>query len=105
MEHLESVEEARYYVEEATKELNLEEIGTTCDAAKEQVNAECLEEVEELHPDYVHLDTENVEEIEDNIKRIENVYRKIDLPDITELKDKTRNLDPFQREVIDIMVK
>ena len=105
MEHLENVEEARYYVEEATKELNLEEIGATLDAAKEQVNAECIEEDEEIHPDFIHLDTENVEENEETVKRMENIYRKIDLPDLKELKEKTRQLDPFQREVIDIMVK
>ena len=63
MEHLESVEEARYFVEEATQKLNLEEIGVNLDAAKEQVDAECLEEIEEIHPDYIHLDTDNIDEI------------------------------------------
>ena len=48
--------EARYYVEEATKKLNLEEIGVTLDAEKEQDNAECQEELEEIHPEYAHLD-------------------------------------------------
>ena len=105
MEHLESVEEARYFVEEATQKLNLEEIGVNLDAAKEQVDAECQEEIEEIHPDYVHLDTENIGEIEENIKKVQNIYRTIDLPNISELKEKTRQLDPFQREVIDIMVK
>ena len=41
MEHLESVEEARYMVEEASKELELGNIGVQMDAAHEQDQAEC----------------------------------------------------------------
>ena len=105
MEHLESVEEARYYVEEVSKKLNLEDIGISLDAAKEQQNAECQEELEEIHPDYIHLDTDHVEENTESKQTNQNIYRKIDIPDIKDLKEKTRELDPFQREVINIMVK
>ena len=106
MEHLESVEEARFFVEEATKELNLEEIGATLDAAKEQADAECHEELDEIHPDYFHLDTENLGEFQDdNKKKDNNIYRAIDLPNVKDLKEKTRQLDQFQREVVNIMVK
>ena len=104
MEHLESVEEARHYVEEVTKKLDLKKIGVTLDAAAEQENAECKEEVEEVHPDYIHLDTDNVNEIDDDSNKWQNIYRKIDLPDIKTLKENTRQLDPFQRNVIDIGV-
>ena len=102
MEHLHDVEEARYYVEEANKKLDLSEIEVTLNAAGEQENAECQEEIEELHPDYVHLDTENIEIKEESDGLIQNIYRKIDLPDMKTLKEKTRRLDPFQRSVIDI---
>ena len=105
MEHLESVEEARYYVEEVTKKLDLKEIGISLDATKEQANAECQEEIEELHPDYVHLDTDNVDELDETLKNVQNIYRRIDLPDVKTLKEKTRQLDPFQRNVIDIGIK
>ena len=105
MEHLHDVEEARHYVEEANKKLDLTNIATNLDAATEQSNAECQEELQELHPDYLHLDTDNVDEIEENVRHIQNIYRKIDLPDIKVLRSKTRQLDPFQRNVIDIGVK
>ena len=95
MEHLHDVEEARYYVEEANKKLDLSEIGITLDAAAEQENAECNEEIEELHPDYLHLDPEYIDNMEENNKMGQNIYRKIDLPDIKILKQKTRLLDPL----------
>ena len=105
MEHLHDVEEARYYVEEANKKLDLTEIGITLDAAAEQENAECNEEIEELHPDYLHLDAEFIDNKEERAEMVQNIYRKIDLPDIKMLKQKTRQLDPFQRNVIDIGIK
>ena len=105
MEHLHDVEEARHYVEEANKKLDLTKIRMTLDAAKEQENADCEEEEEELHPDYLHLDTENIDDIEERAGAIQNIYCKIDLPDIRILKEKTRQLDPFQRNVIDIGVQ
>ena len=68
MEHLESVEEARHYVDEVTKKIDLKETGISLDAAAEQENAECEEELEQQHPDYVHIDTDNVEEVEKEVK-------------------------------------
>ena len=44
MEYLEDVQEARYYVEEAKKNLEIEEVGINLDAAAEQDNADCQEE-------------------------------------------------------------
>ena len=105
MEHLHDVEEARHYVEEASKKLDLTKTRVNLDAATEQENAECQEEGEELHPDYLHLDTDNVDDIEENKGQIQNIYRTIELPDINTLKEKTRQLDPYQRNVIDIGVK
>ena len=105
MEHLQSVEEARHYVDEITKKIDLRDIGISLDAAAEQSNAECKEETAELHPDYVHLDTENVDELEEEVKKFQNIYRRIDLPNIHILRQKTRQLDQYQRNVIDIGVK
>ena len=89
MEHLYDVEEARHYVEEADKKLDLTDIGETLDATGEQENYECKDEAEELHPDYLHLDTDNVDETNEEEIEIQNIYRKIDLPDIKILKQKT----------------
>ena len=44
MEYLEDVQEARYYVEEAKKNLEIEDVGINLDAAAEQDNADCQEE-------------------------------------------------------------
>ena len=60
MEHLESVEEARYMVEEASKELDLGKIGVQMDVAHEQDQAECHEEGVIEHPDYIHLDIDGI---------------------------------------------
>ena len=66
MEYLEDVQEARYYVDEAKKKLEIEETGINLDAAAEQDNADCQEEELELHPDYSHMDTEGIEIQEEN---------------------------------------
>ena len=56
MEHLEGVEEARYYVEQVKKEIDLSEISNKLDPELEQDNADCDEEVETEHPDFSHID-------------------------------------------------
>ena len=60
--------------------------------------------MEEVHPDYLHLDPGSHEEIDDSIQQ-QNLYRKINLPNIHILKEKTRKLDAYQRSVIDIGIK
>ena len=60
MVHLEGVEEARYYVEQAQKEIDLTEISKNLDPALEQENADCEEEGLLEHPDFVHADPEEV---------------------------------------------
>ena len=104
MEHLHDVEEARHYVEEANAKLDLTNIAVTLDAAAEQENAECQEELEEIHPDFIHLDPDNQDACRENTQQ-QNIYRRIDLPDYNILKEKTRELDQYQRKVIDIGVQ
>ena len=77
-------------VEEANKKLDLTEVRVTLDAAAEQENEDCRDEDEELHPDYIHLDVDIVQENEE-VKQVPNIYRKIDLPEISILKDKQGN--------------
>ena len=61
--------------------------------------------MEVLHPYYLHLDMNNIDHQEESDSWIQNIYRKIDLPDLKAMKEKTRWLDPFQRNVIDIGVQ
>ena len=103
MEHLEGVEEARYYVEQAKKELDLTEIGKTLDPALEQENDDCNEEELVEHPDMIHADPDQIMSREENC--VTSIYRKIEIPNDTELKENTRSLDSYQREVINIGVK
>ena len=62
MEHLESVEEARYMVEKSTKEVELENIGNEFNAPFEQDKEECLQEGQIEHLEYSHLDTDGFNE-------------------------------------------
>ena len=105
MEHLEDVEEARYFVDEANKKLELEETGILLDTAKEQHNGDCQEEQDELHPDYVHIDTDHVENNEKIARPTLSIYRTIEMPDLKTLKENTRCLDSYQRHVINIGIQ
>ena len=53
MEHLESVSEARFYAEEAKKELDLEQVAEAMDAQGLQDNEDCDEEGLQDHPEYM----------------------------------------------------
>ena len=105
MEYLESVEEARYYVEEAARKLDLEETAVNLDAANEHEKAECEDLMAELHPEYAHINTENVNTEEPNSEKASHIYSRINIPEIGELKRSIRNLDRWQREVVDKAVK
>ena len=96
MEHLEGVEEARYYVEQAKKEVDLTEIGEQLDPALEQDNADCEEIELEEHPDLIHADPDQIKTEEDG--RAKSVYRKIDIPNDAELKENTRSLDRYREK-------
>ena len=103
MEHLEAVEEARYYVDEMVKELALEKTSIALDPANDQDNIECKDEGHENHPHYDHIDPDQLE-IHDSLPVI-SLYKKIALLPILELQENTRALDAYQRMVIDIGIK
>ena len=103
MEHLEGVEEARYYVEQAKKELDLTEIAETLDPTLEQENADCDDEQTVEHPDFTHIDPGEVITEQEKAEAVK--YRKVDVPNEDILKEKTRSLDCWQREVINIGIK
>ena len=103
MEHLEGVEEARYYVEQIKKELDLTEIAETLDPTLEQENADCDDEEVTEHPDFTHIDPGDI--IKEQEKSDAVKYRKVDVPTDDILKEKTRSLDYWQREVVNIGIK
>ena len=102
MEHLEGVEEARYHVEQANKEIDTTEIGEQLDPALEQDNADCEEEIKEDHPDYEHIDPGQVT---NENQTVTSIYRRIELPTAEMMREKTRSLDNQQRQAVNIAVK
>ena len=65
MEHLESVEEARYFVDELHKN-QIQEQGDELDAQNVQDELECQEEDMMEHPDFAHLNPDELEIVEAN---------------------------------------
>ena len=105
MEYLEDVEEARYFAELAKADMDLEETAARLDPENEQINADCdldLEEEEEYGP-YEHLNPDLMD-VSDEIPKA-GFYKKITIPDEESLKLSTRQLDIYQREVLNIAVK
>ena len=104
MEFLEDVTEARHFVEEILKEIDLEETKKTLDPNFVQENEECLEDGIVDHPDYDHINPEMIDENSDEI-HLKSIYPRIEIQSMQSLKEKTRSLDNFQRHVVDIGVK
>ena len=102
MEHLESTEEARHMVEEAIH--NIEDIGAVIDPTGEQENLDCEMEEVLLHPEFVQLNPQEFLDLEKSSNR-EKSYRPIKVDNIEVLKEKSRNLDFFQRKVIECAIK
>ena len=102
MPHLESVEEARFMVEES---LNKEkETGEDLDAINEQEKDECADIGVEEHPDY-GLDPAAFLDSTEDPKKNDNFYRPIKVQDLEELCRQSRMLDNEQRLVLDIVLK
>ena len=104
MEYLEDVTEARHFVEEVMKEMDLNATGMAMDPTLAQENLDCEEEGIMEHPDYFHINPKNVDEFKDEIP-LKSMYRKIEIQPIEVLRKKTRDLDIFQRHVINTGVK
>ena len=111
--HLEGVEEARHYVAEVIKNLDDEQIATMLDSEGLKDNMECLEEVEEdgikdIHPDYEFCVANDGEFQSDPDPRAKQagacVYKASELPSPEDLRIRIRQMDPFQRMVLDIAV-
>ena len=83
------MEEARYMVEQANKEMDMGEIGIQMDAALEQEQADCYEEGANQHPDYIHLDTDGIEQPNNNKHDTNLIFKKIVVPGQDELREKS----------------
>ena len=97
MEHLENNEEARLFVEETLK---AQEVGDTLDPEGEQDRTECELEGQMLHPDFEHLNPDDLG-IVDERKGNEKQFRPIEIDSVSELIKKTRKLDFFQRKIVE----
>ena len=95
MELLESVEEARYMVQESTRETNLEDIGNTMNPTFEQDQAESFIEGMADHLEYMHLDVDGITEM-DNGRQSTSIFKDITVPNKTELMKETKRLDEFK---------
>ena len=103
MEHLEGVEEARYYVEQVRKELDLTKVAEKLDPALEQDNADCDDEAEAEHPEYSHIDPGQI--VSEQAKPEAVKYRRVEIPSDSTLRERTRSLDSWQREVVNIGIR
>ena len=97
MEHLESNEEARLFVDEAMKN---QEVANILDPEGEQEIIDCELEGQILHPDFDHLNPEDLS-FEPTVKALEKRFKAIEVEERTILLQKTRNLDFYQRKVVE----
>merc|ERR1712095_35722 len=98
MPHLESVEEARHYVAETVKELDLTHVGEILD----EIDQHGVED----HPDYEHCVPGEGEFQEDTgqERNTNSVFKPVVMPPAEDLRKRLRRLDPYQRQVVDIAV-
>ena len=87
MEHLESTEEARLFVEEA---LRNQETADDLDPEGEQEKVDCEYDGIMLHPDFEHLNPEDLD-IQDERKGSEKQFKPIEIEDRDMLLKKQRS--------------
>ena len=108
MPFMESVRLARSTYEEnkENEEPTLEEVAAMLDPEKEQEIIDGEEEEEEEHPEYLHLDPDQVKETESYEKlKSRKVFRSIEIPSIQDRLDEARRLDRMQRHVLSVGLK
>ena len=107
MEFLEGVQEARYHVEQMMKELDVDALedaaAVKMDPAGHQDNEDCDQEELEEHDQHQHCNPDNID-VHDK-EKCTSLLRSIELPSNDVLKEKTRTLDEYQKEVVNIAVK
>lgn len=105
MPHLESVVEARYYVEQMMKEVKedlQENAAARLDPMGIQDDEDCEEEGEEEHEDYLYCDPDIIQK--DQPEKTAAIFRRIEVPLNDELRRRTENLDMYQKEILNRIV-
>ena len=101
MEYLDDVSEARYFSEKLQRH---EEVGQELDPQGEQEVDDCEFEGLIEHPDFPDLDLEMLEaELRNNVK--EKTFKAMEIDHIDVLLEKTRNLDYYQRKVVEVGIR
>ena len=106
MEFLEDVQEARYYVDQlkTDNEMELKETAMMLDPTGEQENEDCEDEGNEEHGNFECFNPEEFLANESSVHQ-QSIYRRVDLLNKHELREKTRTLDENQREVLNVVIK
>ena len=101
------VQEARYQVAQMQKELDIdleEAVALDLDPAGYHDNEDCASEGDEDHEQFQHCNPDQINLGEDE-QNAPALFRKIEMPSDDELKAMTRDLDFYQREVVNKVVK
>ena len=101
MEFLDDVSEVRHFAEEHQRN---QETGQDLDPQGEQEIDDCEYEGIIDHPDFPYLDLEALEE-EVKKKSNEKSFKAFELDNMETLMEKTRNLDYYQRKVLEIGIR
>ena len=103
MEHLEGVEEARYHLEQLESEIDFNDIAKDLDPHGVHENEETEELVQE-ESEYEHLNPDDLL-LQNEGKSTSGLYKRIEIPSDSDLREATRKLDVHQREVLGIVLK
>ena len=102
---MECVEAARrkFQEEKENEEPDLEDVAAMLDPEKEQEIVDVEEEDEEEHPEYLHIDPDQVnsESKEEETKK-KKVFRVIDIPSNQVRLEEARQLDKMQKYVLSV---
>ena len=104
MPFLESVEEAQLMYEQSKEEEeeedDLDDIGAQLDPENEQELGDAEEEGVLEHPEYAHLDPDQVEDHQDDDNGGVRAFKTITIPDPDVLLEQARKLDAMQKNVL-----
>ena len=107
MPFLESVKSAQALHEEMKEsgELDLEEVAALLDPEKEQEIMDAEEEEEEEHPEYLHINPDQVEEEAKETSKKMRVFRSIEIPSNQTRLEEARKLDIMQKYVLSVGIR
>ena len=102
MEHLEGIQEARYHLEQLENEIDFNDVAKDLDPQGQQEN-DC-EDLEAEASDYEHLNPDDLL-LQSETRSSSSLYKKIEIPGDGELREATRKLDCYQKEVLNVVLK